>query len=242
MFNFIWGILFVLANFGFFLLCYRLFGKNGLFAWVGVMTIVANIQVGKTIEMFGIVMTLGNAANASLFMTSDLLNEKYGPKEARRAVWFGFFMLIMTTIIMQMALAFIPQGDEIAQRAQASLAHIFDLMPRVAAGSLTAYLVSQFLDVKLFSMLRERFPKSGQLWIRSNWSTGISQLADSFVFCTIAFAGYYPWDVWFQILLTTYIVKLLLSVASTPFLYWARSFRVPGIESSAAGEGSMDRR
>lgn len=84
------GILFVLANFGFFLLCYRLFGKNGLFAWVGVMTIVANIQVGKTIEMFGIVMTLGNAANASLFMTSDLLNEKYGPKEARRAVWFGF--------------------------------------------------------------------------------------------------------------------------------------------------------
>lgn len=88
--QFYMGILFVLANFGFFLLCYRLFGKNGLFAWVGVMTIVANIQVGKTIEMFGIVMTLGNAANASLFMTSDLLNEIWTEGSAPRGFGLDF--------------------------------------------------------------------------------------------------------------------------------------------------------
>ncbi|MCE5169161.1 queuosine precursor transporter [Paenibacillus profundus] len=226
MFNFVWGVTFVLANFAFFLLCYRLFGKYGLYAWIGVMTVIANIQVAKTIEMFGIVMTLGNTANASLFMTSDLLNEKYGPKEARRAVWFGFFTLIMTTVIMQMALVFTPQPTDIAQP---SLETIFGLMPRLALGSLTAYFVSQFLDVKLFALVRAKYPKANQLWIRSNGSTGISQLADSLVFCTIAFAGsgLYTWDVWFQIFLTTYVVKLILSIASTPFLYWARSFRVP---------------
>lgn len=223
MFNFTWGVLFVLVNFAFFLICYRMFGKYGLYAWIGVMTVIANIQVTKTIEMFGIVMTLGNAANASLFLTTDLLNEKYGQAEARRAVWFGFFTLIMTTVLMQMALFFTPQEGD---RAQESLAMIFGTMPRIVIGSLTAYFVSQFLDVKLFSAIRAKYGQKNQLWIRSNFSTGISQLADSFVFCSIAFLGFYEWDVWFQIFITTYLIKLILSIASTPVLYLARSFNV----------------
>ena len=223
MFNFTWGVLFVLVNFAFFLICYRMFGKYGLYAWIGVMTVIANIQVTKTIEMFGIVMTLGNAANASLFLTTDLLNEKYGQAEARRAVWFGFFTLIMTTVLIQMALFFTPQEGDLAQE---SLAMIFGIMPRIVIGSLTAYFVSQFLDVKLFSAIRAKYGRKNQLWIRSNFSTGISQLADSFVFCSIAFLGFYEWEVWFQIFITTYLIKLILSIASTPVLYIARSFHV----------------
>ena len=223
MFNFMWGVLFVLVNFAFFLICYRLFGKHGLYAWVGVMAVIANIQVTKTIEMFGIVMTLGNAANASLFLTSDLLNEKYGQKEARRAVWFGFFTLTMTTVLMQMALYFTPQEGDLAQE---SLSMIFGIMPRIVLGSLTAYLVSQFLDVKLFSAIRAKYGQRNQLWSRSNFSTGISQMADSFVFCSIAFMGVYEWDVWFQIFITTYLIKLVLSIVSTPVLYIARNFSV----------------
>lgn len=223
MFNFTWGVLFVLVNFAFFLICYRWFGKYGLYAWIGVMTVVANIQVTKTIEMFGIVMTLGNAANASLFLTTDLLNEKYGQSEAKRAVWFGFFTLIMTTILMQMVLFFTPQADDIAQ---SSLSVIFGIMPRIVMGSLAAYFVSQFLDVKLFSVIRAKYGQRNQLWIRSNVSTGISQLADSFVFCSIAFMGFYDWGVWFEIFITTYLIKLILSIASTPVLYIARSFNV----------------
>lgn len=190
------------------------------------MTVISNIQVVKTIEMFGIVMTLGNTANATLFMTSDLLNEKYGRKEAKHAVWFGFFTLLMTTIIMQMALRFTPAASEMAHAAQSSLTTIFDWMPRLVVASLSAYFVSQFLDVKLFSWVRERYPKAGQLWIRSNGSTGMSQMVDSLVFCTIAFTGMVPWSVWFQIFMTTYVLKLLISVLSTPILYWARSFPV----------------
>lgn len=223
MYNAMWGVLFVLTNFAFFLICYRMFGKYGLYAWIGVMTVLANIQVTKTIGMFGIVMTLGNTANASLFLTTDLLNEKYGQAEARRAVWFGFFTLIMTTVLMQMVLYFTPQETDFAQE---SLTTIFGVMPQIMLGSLTAYFVSQFLDVKLFAAIRAKYGKRNQLWIRSNASTGISQLADSLVFCTIAFWGMYEWNVWFEIFLTTYIIKLLVSIVSTPFLYWARSFNV----------------
>lgn len=221
MFNFIWGAGFVVVNFALFLVCYRLFGKQGLYAWVGFATVIANIQVAKTIEMFGIVMTLGNTMYGTIYMTSDLLNEKYGEKDAKKAVWFGFFTLIATTIIMQMALVFVPQETDIAQ---SSLQTIFGLMPRLALGSLAAYFCSQFLDVRIYSFLKKATPKRNQLWIRNNGSTLISQLADSLIFCTIAFAGLYTLDVWLEILITTYVAKSVVSVASTPALYIARNF------------------
>lgn len=226
MYNLTWGILFALVNFTFFLICYRFFGKKGLYAWVGVATVLANIQVTKTIDMFGWAMTLGNTMYGTIYLTSDLLNEKYGEKEAKKAVWFGFFTLIMSTVIMQMALLFTPQPDNMM--AQTAMETIFGLMPRLAAGSLCAYFISQFLDVKIYTLLKKLFPKPGQLWIRSNGSTGISQLIDSAVFCTIAFAGneQYPWDIWLEIFITTYVIKFVVSAASTPALYLARRFKV----------------
>ncbi|OKP79415.1 hypothetical protein A3844_28180 [Paenibacillus helianthi] len=223
MFNLLWGMLFVVVNFGFYLLCYRLFGKKGLYAWVGVATVIANIQVAKTIALpFDIVMTLGNTMYVTLYMTNDLLNEKYGRAEARNAVWFGFFTLLMTTVIMQMVLWFEPQETDFAQH---SLEIIFGLMPRLAAGSLTAYFISQFLDVRLYAWIRKYYSSSRQLWIRSNGSTMVSSFVDTLIFCTIAFAGTYDLRVWTEILLTTYIVKFLLTGAGTPILYIARSFK-----------------
>lgn len=222
MFNLWWGLFFVVVNFAIFLVCYRLFGKIGLYAWIGFATVVANIQVVKTIEMVGLVMTLGNTIYATIYMATDLINEKFGPKQARKAVWFGFFTLIAATIMMQMALVFIPQAEDLAQD---SLATIFGILPRIVAGSLCAYAVSQLLDVRMFVFLRKKFPN--QFWLRTSGSTGVSQLVDSVIFCTIAFGGLYSLGVWLQIVLTTYLFKLLITVSATPVMYIARSLKQP---------------
>jgi len=168
-------------------------------------------------------MTLGNTLFTTISMSTDMLNEKYGPQAAKKAIWFGFFTLITSTIMMQMVLKFEPQATDFAQE---SLQTIFGLMPRLAAASLLAYLVSQFLDVRVYGYLRKRFGARNQFWIRTNVSTGISQLVDSIVFCTVAFgfSGLYTMSEWLQIVFTTYIFKFIISVVSTPVLYWARSF------------------
>lgn len=224
MFNLAWGVLFVAVNFTLFLVCYRLFGKKGLYAWVAFATVIANIQVVKTIEVVMLVTTLGNTIYASIYMATDLINEKHGAKEARKAVWFGFFTLISSTIMMQMALVFKPQPGDLAQD---SLVLIFDFLPRLALGSLCAYGVSQLLDVRLFTYLKSRFPERNQLWIRMNGSSGVSQMVDTLVFCTIAFAGTYPLNIWLQIVVTTYLFKVIVSFSATPVLYWARRFHHP---------------
>ncbi|QHE61935.1 queuosine precursor transporter [Rossellomorea vietnamensis] len=221
MFNIWFGLVFVLITFSCLLVMYRMFGRTGLFVWIGISTILANLQVVKTIEIFGLTATLGNAMYGTAFLVTDILNEKYGKKEAQKAVWLGFFTLIVMTIIMQLALLFQPHPDDFAQE---SLATIFGIIPRIALGSLAAYLVSQFTDVYIFTYLKKRFPTDGQFWIRNNGSTMVSQLLDTLVFTSIAFLGEYPMHVWFEIFVTTYLLKWVISLMDTPFGYIAKRF------------------
>ena len=91
MFNEIFGLIFILINFGLVLLMYRMFGKTGLFVWIGFSTVLCNLQVIKSIEIFGMSATLGNTMYASAFLVTDIINERYGQKDAKKAVWMVFF-------------------------------------------------------------------------------------------------------------------------------------------------------
>ncbi|AQQ53543.1 queuosine precursor transporter [Planococcus lenghuensis] len=222
MFNEFWGLGFALLNFLLLLTMYKIFGRSGLFAWVAISTILANIQVTKTIEIIGLTATLGNSLYASTFLATDILNEKYGRKDAQKAVWLGFSSLLVMLVAMQFAIKFEPAESDFAQE---SLATIFGLIPRIAIGSMAAYLVSQLLDVHIFALLRKLFPKDSQFWIRNNGSTMVSQLLDTLVFTLIAFYGTFPFDVWIQIFVSTYVLKFIVAALDTPFGYFAKKIK-----------------
>ncbi len=215
-------ILFALVNFGLLLVVYRIFGKPGLFVWIGMSTVIANIQVVKTVELFGLNATLGNIIYGTAFLATDILNENHGKSEARKAVWMGFSTLIIITIMMQMAIQFTPGENDVAQSAMQTL---FGLVPQIAIGSLCAYIVSQYFDVWLYAKLKRIFTSDRTLWIRNNGSTMVSQLLDTAIFCGIAFYGLYSLQVWMEIFLTTYFIKFIVAAIDTPFLYAAKAFK-----------------
>jgi uncharacterized integral membrane protein (TIGR00697 family) len=203
------------------ILAYRLFGKTGLYVWTAVGVILANIQVMKTIQVFGLVTAMGNVIYSSLFLVTDIINENYSKKEAQKAVWIGFFVLITTTIVMQISLQFIPdESDFLSEHITA----IFSFLPRIAFASLTAYLISQSHDVWFFMKLKKRHKKR-YLWLRNNLSTAVSQLIDNTIFSLIAFAGVFSWDVIAQIFITSYILKIIVAACDTPFIYLSRKIK-----------------
>ncbi|MFP7493839.1 queuosine precursor transporter [Terribacillus saccharophilus] len=219
MYNDVLWIAFALINFVLLLIMYRLFGRLGLFVWIGMATVLANIQVTKTIELFGLTATMGNIIYGTIFLASDILNENYGKRIARKAVGLGFATLIIMTVIMQCVLLFDPAPSDIAH---SSLSTIFGFLPRVALGSLIAFGISQYVDVWLYALVKRMLPEDKFLWVRNNGSTMFSQLLDTLVFCTIAFAGTYEWSVWLEIFISTYVLKFVVSIISTPFLYGAK--------------------
>ncbi|AGK60808.1 conserved hypothetical integral membrane protein [Archaeoglobus sulfaticallidus PM70-1] len=220
----LWFIL-LIVNFSGITLAYRLFGKSGLYAWTAMAIIIANIQVMKTIKFFGLVTAMGNIIYGSTFLVTDILCENYGKESARKAVMIGFFTLIFTTIIMQLCLAFIPDQSDTLSPA---LEQIFSLLPRITVASLTAYIISQFHDVWAFDFWKRK-TKGKHLWLRNNASTMVSQLIDNAVFTWIAFVGFgifweqvFPWEVIAEIFITSYIMKFIVAVLDTPFVYLSR--------------------
>jgi len=223
--NELYWVLLLLLNFGAILLAYRFFGKTGLYIWTPIAVIVANIQVLKTIELFGVVATLGNIVYATSFLTTDILSENHGKKDARKAVAIGFFSLIVMTVFMNIALLFIPHSSDFAHK---SLSTLFSIMPRIALASLVAYLISQLHDIKAYHFWKTKFPATKHIWLRNNASTMVSQLLDSVIFSTIAFYGVFPTSVFLEILITTYLLKWLVAALDTPLLYLAKSMHTRG--------------
>ncbi len=203
------------------ILAYRLFGKTGLYVWTAIGVILANIQVMKTVQVFGLVTALGNVIYSSLFLVTDIINENHSKKDAQKAVWIGFFVLISTTILMQLTIQFIPDKSDFLSE---HLTAIFSFLPRIAFASLTAYLISQSHDVLFFSKLKKRH-KERFLWLRNNSSTIISQFLDNIIFTLIAFYGIFSWNIIGQIFLTSMIIKVIISVCDTPFIYWAKKIK-----------------
>ncbi|MCK9241031.1 queuosine precursor transporter [Desulfocurvus sp.] len=209
---------FALLDLSMVVVLHRFFGKAGLYGLIVFNLILCNVQVLKTVQLFGLTTTLGNVLYASVFLSTDMLGELYGKAEARRGVLLGFIVLVLATAYMQIALAFTPTPDDFAQP---HLEAIFGVLPRIALASMAAYLVSQLHDVWAFHFWKSR-TGDAMLWLRNNASTLVSQLLDSSIFCFIAFWGVFPWPVLLEILITTYLFKTIVALLDTPFLYVAR--------------------
>jgi uncharacterized integral membrane protein (TIGR00697 family) len=215
------------------IIAYRLFGRVGLYVWMVVALIIANLQVLKTIQVFGYVTALGNVIYGTTFLATDILSENYGKQAAKKAVYLGFFILIALTVIMQLTLFFIPHESDFASPA---LETIFGFLPRIAIASLTAYLISQLHDVWAFNFWKKKF-KGRHLWFRNNLSTMTSQLVDNVIFTWIAFVGFFglfgweqvfEWPIIISIFVTSYIMKWVVAVIDTPFIYLAKWFKKKG--------------
>ena len=200
-------ILTVLIYLGSVLVLYKVFGKNGLFAFAIFGTLLGNIAVCKCVDIFGLSTTAGNVLYASTFLVTDILSEKYGKKEASRAVAYSFTIMVLWMLGTQMILLFTPNSNDYISE---SLQVVFGLVPRITFASLVGFVCSQNIDVFLYHLIWKR-------------TTLTSQAIDTVIFTTLAFWGVYPTGVFFSILITTYLFKAVVALMDTPFMYLARA-------------------
>ena len=210
----------VLIYLGSVLLLYKIFGKNGLFSFAIFATLLGNIAVCKCVDIFGVSTTAGNVLYASTFLVTDILSEKYGKREATKAVAYSFSIMILWMLGTQLILLFTPNANDYISD---SLRVVFGLVPRITIASLAGFVCSQNLDVFLYHYIWSKTGNTpAKLWLRNNGSTLTSQAVDTVIFTTMAFWGVYPTNVFLSILITTYLFKAIVALLDTPFIYWAR--------------------
>lgn len=189
---------------------------------------VLQLSLPVEIPMIGSALLVpgGVLAYALTFFASDCYAELYGEWETRVMVNIGFVMNFVMLGLVWFAIA-APAAPPEATVNPAQFATVLGASTGVVVGSLLAYLISQNYDVWMFHRLRE-FTDGEHLWLRNVGSTATSQLIDTVVFITVAFAvapsllsgsPIVPIGGLAPLIIGQYLAKLLIAIGDTPFVY-----------------------
>ncbi len=210
------------------ILMYRLFGREGLLACIVLAILLANLQGPKLTIIFGFQTTLGVIFYSGIFFATDLLSERWGQKEANRAVMIGFLVSIIIVVMLSIALLFQPSTQAntaaFSSEIQDAFETIVNFTPRFVFGSLLAYLISQSLDVYIFHKVKE-LTKGRHLWLRNNVSTMLSQIVDTLIYSLVVWWGVVDLETALSLGAVKYVFKLGIAAIDTPFIYWACSWK-----------------
>ena len=218
--NILLGIIGIVLCFGIEVLIEKIFKKEGLYAWISVALVTANILVAKNIDILGLQATLGNILFASTFLATDILSEKYGTKESRKAVNIGIVSVILFTVATQFSLLFKPNELDMVNN---NMKNIFAFNLRISASSIVMCYLSNMLDIVLFEKIKKKIPN--KLWIRNNVATIISNCLENYLFTTFAFIGIYDLKTILSIATTTTILEIIIAICDTPFLYLSKKLK-----------------
>ncbi|MFV0499014.1 MAG: queuosine precursor transporter [Bacilli bacterium] len=229
----------VIIYFGSFILLFKYFGKLGLFFWIILATLYANIEVLLQVRAFGLDMTLGNVLFGSSFLATDVLSERYGKKTSSVGMRLGVITTLSYVLFSNFWLLFSPNDVDFAYEAMKTL---FSPVFRIAVVSLIIYYICQKIDIFLYHYIWKFTTKSTNdskkyLWIRNNGSTIVTQFVNNILFVYLAFSTIKIGNitiqgitsdpqVLFNIFITGWIIMTFIAIVDTPICYLCRKMKV----------------
>lgn len=184
------------------------------------------------IENLSFNLTAGVVLWPIVFVMTDIINEYYGRKGVKFLSFTAAILIAYAFVMVYFAMGLTPADFWIERNTNSGTVNmeiafdtIFGQGLWIIIGSLTAFLVGQFVDVTVFHYFKS-FTGSSKIWLRATGSTLVSQLVDSFVVLFIAFYIGAGWDLKLVLVigLVNYIYKFIIAVIVTPILYILHSF------------------
>jgi queuosine precursor transporter len=186
------------------------------------LLLISNVAATKLITVVdglpawlgGGIFTDGGALLFPLtYILGDVLAEVYGLRQARRAIWVGFALAALAALTF-LAVGAAPPGP--GYENQDAFVAVLGFVPRIVLASLVGYLAGQFLNAYVLVRLKDRFAERGLVG-RLVGSTVVGELADTVLFCLIAFAGVFPtWGSLLGYTVAGYLYKVAVEVVFLP--------------------------
>ncbi|MDT8411937.1 MAG: queuosine precursor transporter [Vicingaceae bacterium] len=184
--------------------------------------VVAELIGGKIIQLGPFIMSIGIIPWPVVFLTTDLINEYYGKKGVKKLTFITASLIAYAFVVLFFSIN-IPAAKGVSAVTDEQFQAVFGQSMWIIFASIVAFLVSQFVDVFIFWLLRN---KTGgkMIWLRSTGSTVVSQLIDTFIVLGIAFwlTGKMSTSEYVNAALTGYTFKLIIAIVLTPLIYVGR--------------------
>lgn len=178
--------------------------------------LIANKFVSINLGFKTFVVSAGVIPYPLTFLITDILSEIYGKRNTTIVVFSGFFASLLVLLILYLGHSFpaiegSPVGDD-------SFNLVFQNSWRVIFASMLAYLVAQFVDVRIFHFIK-KVTKGRALWLRNNFSTFFSQLVDTILVTSVIFMGVESFGFITNLVWDGWLFKLLFAAADTIIIY-----------------------
>ena len=193
-----------------------LIGFEAVIALISLEWVLANFFVTKQIVLFGFQATASDALAVGALLGLNLLQEYKGKEFARRTIKIGFFCLFFYLCVSVLHLLYYPASSDVMSPY---FIHLLTPLPRLVIASLATYLIVQYLEYAIYSMLQARFGRRYFI-LRNYASLSISQLVDTILFSFLGLYGIVD-HIW-QIILVSYGIKLITVLVSVPFIRFSK--------------------
>lgn len=163
-------------------------------------------QIGQTSFPAGIILF------PIVYVFGDLFTEVYGYAQSRKAIWTGFFSLLIAVLSFEIARRLPPSSFYEHQEA-------FDIIlgkvPRIVTASIIAYFTGEFSNSFIMAKMK-LFQKGKSMPVRFVASTIVGQAVDTSVFITIAFAGTMKVSDMFTVFVSAWLFKVVWEIIALP--------------------------
>ena len=180
--------------------------------------LLGDVIGGKTISTPLGPISVGVIPFPVTFLLTDIVNDFYGRRGAQFLTVLGFWMAVFAWVVLQVTTAL--PAHESTYFSQAEFSKIFGGSSQLFVASIVAYLIGQFLDIRVFQFWKA-LTESRHLWLRATGSTVLSQIVDTVVINVIfwRWTANQSWGWISAKILREYGVKLAVAVLLTPVIY-----------------------
>lgn len=174
--------------------------------------LVSNTLDTKVFTAFGLDLPAGIILFPLAYLADDVLTEVYGYAVARRVIWSSLFTLLVMILAYEVARRLPPASF---WTNQAAFDAIFTHVPRIVAGSITAYLAGEFANSFVLARLKVITDGRGMA-LRFVASTAVGQAVDTILFVAVAYLGVFKMAELPGIIVSAWLVKVGWEVLALP--------------------------
>lgn len=179
------------------------------------LLLLSNISAVKLIAVGPLILDGGIFLFPLVYILGDVIAEVYGFRAARRAVLLAFAIAALAALTFWIV-QIVPAAA--GWENQESWEAVLGFVPRIVLASLSGFLVGQLLNAYVLVRIKQRTDES-KLWVRLLGSTAVGQVADTLIFCTIAFYGVITGAEFLNYVVTGYFYKTLIEALLLPITY-----------------------
>ena len=180
-----------------------------LYVMFGLISNILSVKI-LILPIIGLAMDGGTLLYPFMFTVRDFVHKTIGRKLTKKLI------LITGALNLLMVGSFVLVGIMKPDPTWAfQEAYEFILMPiwRITLASIFTAIVSEFIDTAIFSKVIKKFKNDIVAVLTSNF---VALIVDSILFCLLAFYGTMPFSIILQIILANLIIKVIMSILSSP--------------------------